>query len=243
MPKRRSLNALSLALAGALALGAGSASAADPQTLASLNADPLRLYGGAIDFDVYRNGDKVGFHEVRFNGEPDDLTVSTRFQVEVDVLFFTAYRFDYASEGRWRGDELLRLTVSVDDDGNANEIDAVREADRFTVANSEEAFETEAPLFPTNHWNPRVVTQDRVLNTLTGRVNSVSIEPKAREIVATERGAVPATRYAYSGQLETEVWYDDEGRWVKMRFEGRDGSEIEYVCRRCQGLELAHASP
>jgi len=53
--------------------------------------------------------------------------------------------------------------------------------------------------------------------------------------VETERGDVFATHYVYSGELDTEVWYDDEGRWVKMRFKGRDGSTIEYVCRRCQG--------
>ena len=54
-------------------------------------------------------------------------------------------------------------------------------------------------------------------------------------MVATERGPVMATRYAYSGELQTEVWYDECGRWVKMRFAGRDGSIIDYVCRQCQG--------
>jgi geranylgeranyl diphosphate synthase type II len=57
----------------------------------------------------------------------------------------------------------------------------------------------------------------------------------AREYVATERGQVPATYYRYTGDLLAELWYDDDGRWVKMRFKGRDGSMIEYVCRRCQG--------
>ena len=50
-----------------------------------------------------------------------------------------------------------------------------------------------------------------------------------------------ATRYAYSGDLKADVWYDDAGRWVKLRFRGRDGSVIEYVCRRCQGPAVKHA--
>jgi hypothetical protein len=41
--------------------------------------------------------------------------------------------------------------------------------------------------------------------------------------------------------LNTEVWYDDLGRWVKMRFNGPDGSAIEYVCRRCQGSDAKKA--
>jgi hypothetical protein len=70
---------------------------------------------------------------------------------------------------------------------------------------------------------------------LTGRLDKVRIEPREREPIATERGAVMATRYAYTGALSVEVWYDDAGRWVKLQFTGRDGSTIDYVCRRCQG--------
>ena len=111
----------------------------------------------------------------------------------------------------------------------------MRSGDRLRIENTTEFFTASVPLFPTNHWNPEVLRQTRVLNTLTGRINRVRIEPQAQETVATEHGDVPATRYAYTGELETEVWYDDAGRWVKMRFKGRDGSTIEYVCRRCQG--------
>jgi hypothetical protein len=64
-----------------------------------------------------------------------------------------------------------------------------------------------------------------------------------REFVDTERGPVMATRYAYHGDLETEVWYDDFGRWVKMRFAGRDGSTIEYVCTLCQGGTVGKTIP
>ena len=54
---------------------------------------------------------------------------------------------------------------------------------------------------------------------------------------------MPATRYAYTGDLDNEVWYDDVGRWVKMRFKGRDGSTIDYVCRRCQGGPAGKGPP
>ena len=60
-------------------------------------------------------------------------------------------------------------------------------------------------------------------------------------MVATERGGIPATHHAYTGDLSTEVWYDDAGRWVKMRFEAQDGSTIDYVCRRCQGGPIKKA--
>ena len=46
-------------------------------------------------------------------------------------------------------------------------------------------------------------------------------------------GKVKAMRYAYTGDLETEIWYDDKKRWVGMEFVGSDGSHIKYLCKKC----------
>ena len=54
-------------------------------------------------------------------------------------------------------------------------------------------------------------------------MNNVRIEARGQEYVPTEGGDAKAMRYAYTGELETEVWYDQEDRWVKMRFVGKDG--------------------
>ena len=43
-----------------------------------------------------------------------------------------------------------------------------------------------------------------------------------------------AQRYRYFGDLSVDIWYDGDGRWVKMQFTAKDGSSIEYVCRSCR---------
>jgi hypothetical protein len=66
-------------------------------------------------------------------------------------------------------------------------------------------------------------------------LNKVLIIAQGSEIIPTENGLIKAKRYTYSGDLNNEVWYDNEGRWVKMRFKASDGSIIDYVCKLCQG--------
>ena len=223
--------------ARAAALGAALLSmfAAPPESRASAPAadvsDPVALYGDEIRFDVLRNGVDAGFHTVRFAKAEDGLRVAATFQLEVQFLFFTAFRYVYRSEALWRDGGLARLDVAIDDGGTARSLHAVAKGGRLFVTAPDAAFDTDAGLLPTNHWNAGVLTQDRVLNTLTGRVNQVRIEPQGDDAVSTEQG----TRFRYTGDLDTEVWYDNHGRWVKMRFTGRDGSTIDYVCRRCQG--------
>lgn len=215
-------------------MAACEAVASESKSLAE-TANPLSLYGAGIDFDVYRQGKKVGYHEVRFDRTGEDLVVSSRFHLEIRFFFLSAYQYRYEAESRWREGQLLRLEAAVNDNGARLSLAAERSGDRITVRNADGTFTAKAPIHPTNHWNAAVLPERRVLNTLTGRINYVGIERRGREKVATEGGDVSATRYAYTGDLEADVWYDDFGRWVKLRFAARDGSIIEYACRRCQG--------
>ena len=198
-------------------------------------ADPLALYGAGIDFDVYRKGEKVGYHKVRFDTDGEDLIVSSRFHLEIRVLFITAFEYLYEAEGRWQDGQLMRLQAAVNDNGSLLSLAAERSGNKLAVRNAEGGFFEQAPIYPTSHWNAAVLPETRVLNTLTGRINSVKIERRGPERGATEMGDITATRYAYTGDFEADVWYDDAGRWVKLRFQARDGSVIDYVCRRCQG--------
>ena len=131
-----------------------------------------------------------------------------------------------------------QINVEIDDNGDPFRFQARQRGGVLRIQSESGRAEFPGPLFPTNHWNARVLDANRVLNTLTGDVHEVRIVAEGRELVATERGDVVATKYAYSGEFESEVWYDEQGRWVKMRFDGKDGVPIEYFCRRCQGPDV-----
>lgn len=218
------------------------AAASGPAALADLipsGISTAAAVGDEILFDVRRDGKRVGFHNVHFDRAADGLIVNTEFQIEISFLGLVVYRYRYDSRAVWKGGDLDFIRATVDDDGAITEVRGRRVGDRFLVQAGDDTYDTAAPIFPTNHWNPDVLGQGRVLNTLTGRINDVRIEPQGQEPVSTEKGEVPATRYAYTGDLETEVWYDASGRWVKMKFKGRDGSTLEYECRRCLGGDAA----
>jgi hypothetical protein len=200
-----------------------------------LSIEPLAKYGDQILFDVYREDSKVGFHWVKFTKMGKGIGVESRFRLKINFLFFTAFQYDYQSTATWINGHLRRLNATIDDDGKLYSILAVRKSNFFQLNGPDGKFRVDAPLYPTNHWNVAVLEHDRVLNTLTGKINNIQIKAQNREPVLTENGNILATRYVYSGDLKTEVWYDDVGRWVQMRFKARDGSTIKYVCRRCQG--------
>ena len=203
-----------------------------PQVAASADAGAKSVQVHV--FDILRNGDPVGTHEVRKERSQRGTTVRVNSTIEIKFLGFTAYRFEYSSEETWDDRGLKQLTVWVDNDGKEASFDGKRTGGSFKWSTDAGGMTLPLPLYPTNHWNAAVLDQTRVLNTLTGELDHVRISPLGRESVRLPGTTIAATRYRYQGDLDLDSWYDDQGRWIAMRFQGDDGSTIEYVCRDCQ---------
>ena len=196
---------------------------------------PLSLYGKTLAFDVHRDGTFVGNHTVSFTRDGDSLVVEAQFGIAVKFLTFTAYSLDYSSKARWRDGKLFYLEARTDDDGELSVVKARRSLQSIRVTAPDGREVVAGDIFPTNHWNVAVTRSAEVLNTITGQVNKVQMRDLGYELITAEGIEIDARRWAYTGDLQNEVWYDDEGRWVKMRFAGKDGSLIEYVCTKCLG--------
>lgn len=195
--------------------------------------DLASAYEGGLAFEVRREGRNIGSHDVTFERDGDALRVTARSDIRVRFLGIPVYRFEYRSESLWDEAGLLRLEAETDDDGRETRVVARREADALRIEGSGGEAAAEAPLFPTDHWHSGVLRETAVLNTLTGRLNEVEIVFEGEESIEAGGETLPARRYSYQGDLQATVWYDREGRWVGLRFLGRDGTPIDYVCRRC----------
>lgn len=229
---RRRVIAVFAALSAAVALAGPSR--AETAALPA-PADPLRLYGNEIRFDVLRNGDKVGYHLVQFHHTADGLRVESRAEIAVKLWFVSAYSFRYQSIEQWRGGILSSFHSSTNDNGEFTRVEARRLGGKLEVRTGDSGWQAVDVVPPTTHWNMAQIKAPAVLNTLTGNLNRVAVADAGLETVTLADGPRQARRFVYSGDLTVEAWYDAAGRWVKLRFPAEDGSTIEYVCRRCDG--------
>ena len=177
-------------------------------------------YGDEIEFAVRRKGKIIGKHTVSFKNTNDIFYVNSQTKLRVKFLFFTAYRFSYEVTETWNGQQLVAVEGSTNDGGDKTHVN--------------QYFDTDNTPVPTNHWNPYVLKQTKVFNTITGNMNSVTITAGDWEEVSTGTGMRYAQRYDYSGDLQNvSSWYDTQNRWVGLKFLGGDGSEIIYECIKC----------
>jgi len=183
-----------------------------------------------FDYEILREGVPVGSHQVELQRRGGHTRVISRSSIEIGMLGLTFYSFSYRSEEEWDDFGLLSLAVSVDDDGERMDLHGERKNGRFLWRKNEADLTTqEMPLYPTSHWNPSVLSQTKVLNTLTGQVNRVAIEADRTGSI----GQAEVKRFRYEGDLQLDAWYDASGRWLGMRFKGRDDSTLEYRCLDC----------
>lgn len=196
-------------------------------------ADPIQLYGNEIRFDIARDGKPIGQHVVTFTRTDDGVEAESRADVQVDLLFLTAYRLRYQARELWSDGELRVIEASTNDNGDYTHVQAVRDAAGLVISSPAGTF-TAPEILPTSHWNAALLKGGSLLNTLTGELDEVEVFYQGFDTVMTNNGPVRARHYLYSGDLNGEIWFDDEGRWVGLRFRANDGSIIEYVCRRCQ---------
>jgi hypothetical protein len=186
-------------------------------------------YGPTLSFAVYRNGEQIGQHTLTFRRNGPELTVDVSIDFAVKFLGFTAYRYSHQAREVWADDALQSLAAQTDDNGRKHVVRARRDPDGLAVEHDGRRDVLPANLLPSSHWNVHQVEQSTILNTQLGIPARVTIVPVGREMVRTSSGAVPATRYRYTGDVTKDQWFDDRGRWVRTNFKASDGSSIEYI--------------
>ncbi len=100
--------------------GFGRQGPSEPRQLAAIPS------AGRLDYEVIREGEKIGAHSVMFRHEGRHLAIATRTDIAIEPLGITLYRFHYEAEEDWVDGRLTRLTSRTDDDGERLTVNLAR---------------------------------------------------------------------------------------------------------------------
>lgn len=189
------------------------------------------------NFEVFREEVSIGRHEIRFSHQGDELHVKIAIDLEVKLAFITLFRYSHRNHEVWRNGRLISIDTQTDDDGEPHWVRGRTTAEGFAVESSSGPAMAPPEIIPTSYWRPETVTQEQLLDTQHGRLV---------EIFSIEREpdfgfSSVATRYALRGDLNLDLWYDDERQLAKIAFQAR-GAKIDYVllpAKRTSALPIA----
>jgi len=198
--------------------------------------NPSLVYGQQVKYAVFRNNKKIGSHTVDFSRNGELLEVAVESKLVVRIMKIPVYRFNYRASEQWQNGQLQSVDATVKEKGESSTVSLRRVGPQMNLTAKDGSSSMEQIEFASNHWHAGVLESDILFNTLTGKSNKIDIDIVGEEVLVVDGSDTNTTHYRYSGELDTEVWYDDRKRWVKLRFKGSDGSTIEY---RCEGFSPA----
>lgn len=200
---------------------------------ASLAAFDALAESQSLNYTVLRDGKPIGTHAFTINHDGAATQVDVTTDIKVQMLFVTAYKFKHASTEVWNGGQLTSLTSATDDDGTPKELSVKAENGGLTVDSKVKGQDRRqfagAASVPASLWSAEVVKQSALLNTLDGQMMSIRVEDLGVETVDASGAKVEAHRYGIRGELTRDLWFDAQGRLVRMLFPDKTSSEIVYA--------------
>jgi hypothetical protein len=212
------------------------------QTLAS---EPIPR---TVTFSIYREGQNIGQHSLSFERQGSAQIVTVNVDISIQKLGVVAYRFKHQAREVWKDGQLENLKTSTDDNGKLyaveghhtergievertapGEMSAAEAANGGIALPLVERETLPANTLPTSLWNVETVKRLTLLNTQYGTLSKIQVVALGREAVSLKSGNREATHYHFTGDLRMDLWFDDDGRWVKATFLPPEGSTVDYV--------------
>ena len=204
--------AVSIALAGGLAVGAGPAF-----------ADAYRL-DYKVTHSKYGN---IGSYSNTIDTDGQNTTVTTKSNIAVRVIGITAYRQTADREEKWNGDRLVSLRAATDINGKKTEVDGSAQGDHFQVTSPKGTAEDPALVRVANPWSPGLMNGDTIITPDDGATNKVQISAGQDAMVKVAGNDVQAKLYDinFSGSKKHyQVWFDNSGTPVMFNMADDSGT-------------------
>jgi hypothetical protein len=180
-----------------------------------------------IEFRVLLDGDDVGHHRVAFSASGEQIAADIESAFNVTMAGFTVFEFVQRSREVWQDGALQSVRASTTANDTTTTLVVDRVGDRLSIDGDKFKGEGPGTLIPASWWSPAILTQTQML-ALSGEIVPISVANLGRETIDVAGAPLQTTRYAVKGRIEMNLWYDDQGKWVKSAFEIR-GSQVEYV--------------
>ena len=160
---------------------------------------------------------KIGTHIAKFEQNGRDLVIQVKMRHTVKVPLLTPYRFE--SDGRevWRDGRLVAYETTTNDNGSRATVSAWAEGEKFVIDGPNGRTETTRGLSTTHLWSPSLLATSTLLEPTSGRLYIVGITPDGDETIDSLDGDVNAHKYVISGEMSSELWYADDGTWLRMQ--------------------------
>ena len=202
-----------------LGLPAGRPEAAELGTVPSNPPPPIR-------FDVIRQGDVIGSHQVDFTPGAGNYAVHTHIDATVQLLGVTVFAYKHEGTEVWSDGRLVQFDSETIDDKSQFFVHGKAAGGDFQLTNRKGSETAPADIMVASYWTPEIARRTLLIDPQRGRLKTQQMLGKDTVSIPLPTGPVRAARYQVTGITEGWVAYDG-GRWIAAELR-KKGSDIFY---------------
>jgi len=183
-----------------------------------------------IEFDVYLDDSRIGFHRFELQGPSDGMReVVSKANFDVKFLFVTAFKYRHDNAERWVDGCLSEIDARTNSNGKRTAVMGERTERGFVVETSDGRESLPECVMTFAYWNPSFLKQSRLLNAQTGEYLDVAIEQLGSSAFEIGGRAITAKGYTIRAkQVDVTVWYTANGQWIALESPAKGGRTIRY---------------
>lgn len=197
---------------------------------ASMNFTPAAKQ--TLNFTVFRDDSPIGYHNFEFHPKGEQLEVEIDVELEVKLMFVTAFKFRHVASEVWENGRLLRMESETNDDGDPYKVKVKRLGEGLLVEVNGQQKLAPGNLLPSNLWNRDLLKFDKFLHPILGKIMPLKVSELGKreaDTVGGEKLAVEGFVIEGGKDFRRELWYGADGRLIEVGFNApKDGSRITY---------------
>lgn len=172
---------------------------------------------GRTEFEILMNGKPVGRHIVTVSKNADTTLVRVAIDMagRVGPISFT-YR--HRCEEAWKGDQLASLNCTDQENRSVKTVTANRKGNALEVNGTGFKGNLPASLLPSSWWRASTINQTNLIDSRDGKLSKVRVSRVGDDVINVAGTNVRAGHYRMRGAVNTDLWYDASGRWVRTAF-------------------------
>ena len=184
-------------------------------------------------FKVFLDDQVIGYHTVTLNPDKTRATVQIEANLDVKLLFFTAYRYRHNNQEVWRNNCLQTIESYTDDNGDIFYINGHRMQQGFALQTHDGSLTLPGCVRTFAYWDPRLLEANRLLNSQTGEYLDVDIKLMGNEPLIIADQEVAAKRYRLQADnIQIDLWYSDKMHWLALQTTTESGHQLRYQLER-----------
>lgn len=187
-----------------------------------------------LTFAVTLDDQPIGVHRFRIAEDDATRVVESEAAFDVRILRVPVYRYRHSNTEIWRDGCLKQIESETDANGRRHAVDLSKTAQGYTIATlgRTKAYEVGC-LMSFAYWDQRILRQRRLLNTQTGELIAVEIQPlgESKREIANQTLTVEGFRILAEPQnIDIKVFYHRaDGRWVALESVLENGRILRYL--------------